>query len=245
MKRGILYGVILLVGVVVPLVVLAQEQQARDGKVEGQVITIGEDRIVIEKGEGGQMTLEAGWVQREGQWVRNEEHFRFFKSLKQGDRIVAGWVIDGGHYFIREIVRAGEGEEEQATQGRVQGKVITTGEDRVVIEKHEGGQMTLEAGWVQKGDEWVRNEDHLRVIQTLQPGDPMVAHWRLGDGGHFILQEIALIGPDGKAIPAGEGENLVRMSRELHAMREEMAAMRQEIAELKALVQQLVEASQK
>jgi hypothetical protein len=234
----------LLVGIVVPLAVLAQEH----GTANGTVVTAGEDRLVLQTNEGGQMSLEVGKVKHEEEWVPNADQVALLKTLKQGDKVRVAWGQDHtGHYFIREIAKAGEGEgsQEQQTAGRVQGRVITTGEDRVVIEKHEGGQMTLEAGWVQKEGQWVRNEDHLRVIKSLKQGDQMVAHWRLGDGQHFIIQEIAPVGPDGKPLPPEEADATARMSRELHAMREEMTAMRREIAELKALVQQLVEASKK
>jgi len=93
--------------------------------------------------------------------------------------------------------------QERERAGVVRGTVITTGEDRVVLERVEaGGQFTLEAGFVKTdGGKWVRNPHQLALIRTLKPGDKLVARWQLGEGNHFMIQEMAKLGADGKPLP--------------------------------------------
>jgi hypothetical protein len=160
------------------------------------------------------------------------------KAVRKAVTLVAV-LLAAGHCFAQD---------ERPNEGVVRGEVITTGEDRVVVVRDEGGQATLEVGWKKvEGNKWVRAEEQLELIRALKKGDKIVARWRLGETGHLMIQEMAKLGPDGKPLPREgdreqakpkEGDGL---ARELHSLRGEVAALKGQIAELKELVRKALE----
>ncbi|NCO40016.1 MAG: hypothetical protein GW911_30905 [Armatimonadetes bacterium] len=149
-------------------------------------------------------------------------------------------LLAAGHCFA---------EDQRPNEGVVRGEVLTTGEDRVVVVREEGGQATLEVGWKKvEGNKWVRADEQIQLIRTLKKGDKIAARWRLGETGHLIIQEMVKLGPDGKPLPREgdqaretpkEGEPL---ARELHSLRGEVASLKAQVAELKELVRKALEA---
>jgi hypothetical protein len=142
---------------------------------------------------------------------------------------------------------------EFAKEGEVRGEVITVGEDRVVIAKKEGGQMTLEAGWKQVEGKWGRDQQQIAFFKTLKPGDQVGAVWKLDEGTHFCVQRMVKFGPDGKPVadvgpgqPRREEPRKEEPRREgdaggVNALREEIRSLRNEIAQLRELVMKLLE----
>lgn len=73
---------------------------------------------------------------------------------------------------------------ETITKGK--GTVITVGEDRVVVQKAEGGQITLEARFTPVNGKWVRSQACLDYMKTLKQGDQIEYECREGEGNHFM-----------------------------------------------------------
>lgn len=99
----------------------AEEARAREGKVRGTVITVGEDRVVIQKAEeGGQMTLEPRWLG--GGRGRDKEQIAYFHTLKQGDKVEATWKLDEGtHYCVQSITKLdADGRPIRADEGKAE-----------------------------------------------------------------------------------------------------------------------------
>jgi len=138
---------------------------------------------------------------------------------------------------------------EHAKEGEVKGKVIVVGEDRVVIAKDSGAQMTLEAGWKKVAhNKWVRNPEQMEYFQTFKPGDMVGATWRLDEGTHFCVQRIAKLDAHGKPIRHDQAREAKDKPREggevvhqLHALRGEVAQLRKDIAELRELLKKALE----
>jgi len=72
-------------------------------------------------------------------------------------------------------------------EGTARGKVITVGEDRVVVAAAEGGELTIEVARVQQGDEWVKDAAQLEEIKALQPGQEVSLKWGQDHTGHYYL----------------------------------------------------------
>lgn len=216
-----------------------------EGAAKGTVVTVGEDRVIVQKDEGGQVTFEVANVKREDQWVKNEDQLAFIKTLKQGDKVEVEWGKDHtGHSFIRSIHKIAAPDTaagEIRKEGRARGTVITTSGERLVIQKAEGGQMTLEPKWVQVEGKWGRDQEQIAFFRSLKQGDQIEANWRLDEGTHFCVTRIAKLDAEGRSVqPQGRGEQQPLIA-ELHALRTEIAGLRQEIAALRELVAKLVE----
>lgn len=177
---------------VVAVVLAASVALAQTGSTKGQVVTVGEDRIVVAAEGGGQMTFEVARVRDGDQWVANRAQVAQIKTLKAGDKVDIAWRQgDGGHYFIVEI-KAGAAAAPQQRSGAVAGKVVTTGEGRVVIALEDGSQMTLEPRWIRgRNNQWGRDLDQQLFAQSLKAGDEVVALWQLDEGTHYITRGIA------------------------------------------------------
>ena len=109
-------------------------------------------------------------------------------------------------------------------EGVAEGTVITTGEDRVVVQPPEGGQMTFEAARVKKGEEWVPNEDQLALLKTLKPGDRLRIEWGQDHTGHYYVRSIRKAEERdhpaaGHAQPRGDGSPV---AHQLRALRPEL-----------------------
>jgi len=83
-------------------------------------------------------------------------------------------------------------------EGTYRGKIITVGEDRIVVAVPDHGQVTLEVRFVQDGAEWVPDRAQIAQIKTLQPDQMVEVKWFRGDGGHFRIAELSA-GPAGGA----------------------------------------------
>jgi len=97
------------------------------------------------------------------------------------------------------------------------GKIITVGEDRIVVAVHDKGQMTFEVRSVKDGDEWILDRAMLAQIKTLKAEQMVHVMWRKGDGGHMFISEM-FVGPEdgarqgiitGTVIATGEGRIVV------------------------------------
>lgn len=166
----------------------------KEGVAKGTVITVGEDRVVVQAQEGGQITFEVGNVKKGAQWVRDEKQLPVIRALKKGDKMEVQWGQDHtGHYFIRHLAKLdldGKPVPELVREGRVRGTVITVGEERLVVQRAEGGQLSLEPRWVKTGNKWGRDQEQIAFFQTLKQGDQIEAAWKLDEGTHYCVQEI-------------------------------------------------------
>ncbi len=97
------------------------------------------------------------------------------------------------------------------------GKVITVGEDRIVVGLHNGEQMTFEIRMVKDGENWVADRAQLAQIKTLKAEQMVHVKWVKGDGGHMFIEEM-FAGPEdgaknglviGSVITASEGRVVV------------------------------------
>jgi len=102
-------------------------------------------------------------------------------------------------------------------KGQNIGKVITVGEDRVVVGLNNGTQMTFEVRTVQDGDNRVADRAQMAQIKTLKTDQMVHVKWIKGDGGHMFIEEMAA-GPEdgarnglvtGSVIAASEGRVVV------------------------------------
>ena len=102
-------------------------------------------------------------------------------------------------------------------EGGSLGKIVTIGEDRIVVATDGQGQMTFEVQLVQDGDKWVPDKAQMAQIKTLKAGQLVRVRWAKGDGGHYFIRELAA-GPEdgarqglvtGSVITAGEGRVVV------------------------------------
>lgn len=182
---------------VLGLVLCTSLALAQTGSTKGQVVTVGEDRVVVAAEGGGQMTFEVARVRDGDQWVANKAQVAQIKTLKAGDKVDVAWRQgDGGHYFIVEIRSSATAPPQRA--GVVTGKVVTTGEGRVVIALQDGSQMTLEPRWTRgRNNQWGRDADQQFFAQSLKPGDEVVALWQLDEGTHYITRGIAKVSEGG------------------------------------------------
>ena len=98
-------------------------------------------------------------------------------------------------------------------EGGSVGKIVTVGEDRIVVAIRDQGQMTFEVQSVQDGDEWIKDRGQMAQIQTLKQDQMVHVMWRKGDGGHYFIKEL-FAGPEdgarqglvqGSVIVADEG----------------------------------------
>lgn len=186
---------------VLALVLVASVALAQTGNTKGQVITVGEDRIVVAAEGAGQMTFEVARVRDGDQFVANKAQVAQIRTLKAGDKVDVAWRQgDGGHYFIVEI-KSGAAAAPIQRSGAVAGKVVTTGEGRVVIALEDGSQMTLEPRWTRgRNGQWGRDLDQQFYAQSLKTGDEVVALWQLDEGTHYVTRGIAKASEGGLAL---------------------------------------------
>jgi len=102
-------------------------------------------------------------------------------------------------------------------QGTAIGKVITVGEDRLVVAVHDQGEMTFEVQQVRDGDKTVPNGAQVAQIKTIKKDQMVRVKWVRAHDGHYYIQELAA-GPEcgarqglltGAVITAGEGRVVV------------------------------------
>jgi hypothetical protein len=93
------------------------------------------------------------------------------------------------------------------------GKVITIGEDRIVVATDGQGQLTFEVQTVQDGDQRVPDRAQMAQIQTLKVDQLVRVKWVRAHDGHYYIRELAA-GPEdgarqglvtGSVITASEG----------------------------------------
>lgn len=203
--------------------------------MRGQVVVVGEDRVVIQSEEGGQVTLEVGQVKDGEAFVPDGAQLEQIKTLEVGQEIEVNWGQDHtGHYYIVDITA--DAGEERARQGLVRGQVIATSEGRVVVADAEGGQMTLEPNWIRRNGEWVQDPFCGVFAAGLNPGDEIIAMWMLDEGTHYVVRGISKIDPEGQALA------LTLMQSQLRENYQQINQLQDQIGNLQHLVQQLVDA---
>ncbi|MDH7570773.1 MAG: hypothetical protein QHJ73_14425 [Armatimonadota bacterium] len=200
------------------------------GHFRGTVITAAGERVVIQKAEGGQMTLEPRWLG--GGRGRDRRQIEYFGTLKQGDTVEGTYKLDEGtHYCVVGITRVGpDGKAVDSlptVEGRVAGTVITANEERLVLHQREGGQMTIEARRVRREDQVRVDPEQAEFLRGLKPGDPVEVCWTLGDGNHFILAAMARPESPERAAGASQEDQVRALRAELEALRREVAALRE------------------
>jgi len=180
------------------LVVAGQAVAQKEGGSIGKVITIGEDRIVLEVHNKGQMTFEVQTVQDGDQRVPDRAQLAQIKTLKAEQMVHVKWVqAHDGHYYIQEMFA---GPAEGANPGLVTGSILAVSEGRIVVAKDEGGQITLETTWIRRQGKHLRDPFQEAAASQLKPGDKAVAMWQLGEGPHYILRGISKVAPEGQAL---------------------------------------------
>jgi hypothetical protein len=97
------------------------------------------------------------------------------------------------------------------------GKVLTVGDDRVVVVTDGQGQLTFEVQTVQDGDQRVPDKAQMAQIQALKPNQIVRVKWVRAHDGHYYIRELTS-GPEdgarqglltGTVISAGEGRVVV------------------------------------
>ncbi len=219
---------LLLVATLIGGATYAQEDAAR-----GKIITVGEDRIVVAVHDGGQMTFEVANVKDGDQWVKDRAQIAQIQALRKDQTVEVRFRRgDGGHLFIAQLTA---GPADQARQGFVAGKVITTGEGRVVIASDEGGQMTLEPSWIRRQGKYDRDPFHMLFGEGLKAGDEVIAMWELDEGTHYIIRGIS------KVDPAGQALALVLMQAQLRETYQQINQLQNQINELQNMLRKALE----
>jgi len=128
-------------------------------------------------------------------------------------------------------------------QGAMKATVIVVGEDRIVVQPLEGGQVAIQAGMKKEGDEYRPIAEHIEFFQTLKPGDKLLIGWGQDHTNHFYWREGRKVEsfdePTEK--PAEGHPEQSPVQQQVNALKSEIAGLRAEIAELKELIQRLVE----
>jgi len=208
----------------------------KEGSIEGQIVTVGDDRVVVASADGGQVTLEVPLVKQGEEWVRDPGQLERVHAMKTGDEVDLRWGQDHtGHYYIVAQAEAEEPEKERPRQGVVTGTVVTTGEGRVVIGSDEGGQVTLEPPWIRRDGNWIRDPFYEVYSERLKPGDRIASVWQLDEGTHFVAVGISAVEPEGQATA------IAMMQAELREAQNQINRLHDHIGELHNLVRQLLE----
>jgi len=218
----------------VSLVVLwlgAAVAQEEGGSI-GQIITIGEDRVVVATDGQGQLTFEVQTVQDGDQRVPDKAQVAQIKTLKAGQIVRVKWVkAHDGHYYIRELAA---GPEDGARQGLVTGSVITVAEDRVVIARDGGGLVTLEPIWLRRQGQWERDPWQALMGTSVKAGDRVLAMWQLGEGTHYIMRGISKLDAQGQAL------SLVLLQAHLRESYDEINHLQDQIGQLQGMIHELM-----
>ncbi len=93
-------------------------------------------------------------------------------------------VVAGGHVWAQK-------------EGQNVGKVITTGEDRVVVGLHNGQQMTFEVRTVPDGDTRIADAAQVAQIKSLKTDQSVFVKWVQAHDGHYYITEMRLGPEDG------------------------------------------------
>jgi hypothetical protein len=102
-------------------------------------------------------------------------------------------------------------------EGGSLGKIITVGEDRIVVATDGQGELTFEVQTVQDGDQRVPDKAQVAQIKTLKAGQIVRVKWVKAHDGHYYIRELAA-GPEdgarqglvtGSVITAAEGRVVV------------------------------------
>jgi preprotein translocase subunit YajC len=202
-----------------------------EGTTRGTVIVVGEDRLVVQAAEGGQMTFEVAMVKDGDQWVKNGAQLAQLKTIKQGATVEVHWGRDHtNHYYIIEL-KSQEGPG-RGREGLVQGKVVTASEGRIVVAATDGSQMTLEPSWVRRNNQSVRDPSQVAFASALKPGDEIVALWGLDGGTPHLIHGVA------KVDPAGQALGLALTQAELREAYQQIDQLQQQIRDLRRLIEQ-------
>lgn len=219
---------LLLIAALIGGVAYAQEDVAR-----GKIITVGEDRIVVAVHDQGQMTFEVASVKDGDQWVKDRAQMAQIQALQKDQMVEVKFTRgDGGHLFIAQLAA---GPADQARQGFVTGKVITTGEGRVVVASEEGGQMTLEPSWIRRQGKFQRDPFHELFGQGVKAGDEVIAMWELDEGTHYVIRGISKIDPAGQALA------LVLMQAQLRETYQQINQLQNQINDLQNMLRKALE----
>ena len=98
-------------------------------------------------------------------------------------------------------------------EGGSLGKIITVGEDRIVVATDGQGELTFEVQTVQDGDQRVPDKAQVAQIKTLKTNQIVRVKWVKAHDGHYYIRELAA-GPEdgarqglvtGSVITAAEG----------------------------------------
>jgi len=217
----------------VALLVVCAAAHTEEKVARGKIITVGEDRVVVAVHDGGQMTFEVASVQDGDKWVKDGAQMAQIKTLKPEQMVEVRYNEgDGGHLFIAQLTA---GPADQARQGIVRGKVITTGEGRVVVALDEGGQMTLEPTWIRRGGKYERDPFHALFSQGLKAGDEIIAMWELDEGTHYIIRGISTVDPAGQALA------LALMQAHLRETYQQINQLENKINELQNMLRKALE----
>ncbi|MFQ6098487.1 MAG: hypothetical protein ACE5O2_12245 [Armatimonadota bacterium] len=225
--------------IVVSLLTLAVASSAvayvKEGHTRGTVVAVGEDRIVVQADEGGQMTFEVAKVKDGDVWVRDRGQMAQLKTIKKGQKVEVKWGQDhAGHFYVVALKATGSAQE-QPRYGLARGKVITTSEGRIVIALAEGGQMTLEPSWIRRRGKYMRNPDHETVAQGLKSGDEVVAFWVLDEGTHYVVRGISTVEPAQQALA------IALMQAELRETYQQINQLQNQIANLQNMLRKVLE----
>ncbi len=102
-------------------------------------------------------------------------------------------------------------------EGGSLGKIVTVGEDRIVVATDGQGQMTFEVQTVQDGDQRVPDKARIAQIKTLKTDQIVRVKWVKAHDGHYYIRELEA-GPEGGAreglvtgsvVTAGEGRVVI------------------------------------
>ena len=206
-----------------------------EGTSQGPIIVVGEDRIAVQTQDGGQITFEVASVKDGDQMVKDKGQIAQLKSLKAGDAVQVKWGKDhADHYYIIEL--ALQGKPPAARNGVAQGKVVPTGEGRIVLALADGSQMTLEPAWIRRNGKWQHDPDQEGFAAQCKPGDEIIAMWALDEGTHYIIRGVSrLDGP-------GQAASQALMQAQLREAYQQINQLQDQVAALRGIVEQLVKA---
>jgi hypothetical protein len=213
-----------------------------EGTATGKIIVVGEDRVAVQTEEGGQITYEVALVKDGDQMVKNRAQMEQIKTLKPGDTVQVRWGKDhADHYSIIELAKQGQGQGAApvARTGIIQGKVITTGEGRIVVAGADGAQMPLEPSFVRRNGKWGPDPDQSLFAGQCKPGDEIIAIWNLAEGSHYFIRGVARLDATGQAAA------IALTQAQLREAYQQVNQLQDQVAALRGMIDQLLKAMPK
>jgi hypothetical protein len=206
-----------------------------EGDTTGVVIVATGDRVVVQADEGGQISFEPPKVKDGDQYVLDQAAVAQMKALKQGDKVSIHWGRDHTNHYYFVKLNTPSAMPGNARNGLAMGKVITTGEGRIVLALAEGGQLTLEPDAVPRGDKWVPDPDVLSFVSGLKAGDEVVSLWFLDGGTHYIMSGVARNSADGQGLGIVLAQaQMKQMSRQINQLQNQVKALQAQVQKLQA-----------